>query len=83
MGVRRGFFLDQAARAQAYHDPRVPGEHMRSVAEYLEKAGEFARMAAKASNPGLKKRYGDLAECYRLLAEERKRLLETGELEPN
>jgi hypothetical protein len=56
---------------------------MRSVAEYLEKAGEFARMAAKASNPGLKKRYGDLAECYRLLAEERKRLLETGELEPN
>jgi hypothetical protein len=56
---------------------------MRSVQDYLEKAEEFARMAARTQIPALKKRYGDLAECYRLLAEDRKRLIEVGELKPD
>jgi hypothetical protein len=48
---------------------------MRSVADYLAKAAEFDKMAAEAANASLKKRYADLAECYRLLAEDRKRLI--------
>jgi hypothetical protein len=48
---------------------------MKSVAEYLAKATEFAAMADAAHEVGLKKRYADLADCYRLLAEERRRLI--------
>jgi hypothetical protein len=43
---------------------------MRSVAEYLAKAAEFDELARSISEPSLQKRYADLAECYRLLADE-------------
>jgi hypothetical protein len=51
---------------------------MRSVAEYMHKAAEFDGLAARACEPALKRRYADLAECYRLLADERKRLIDEG-----
>ena len=51
---------------------------MRSVADYLLKATEFDALASKAPEPSLKKRYADLAECYRLLARERERLVIEG-----
>lgn len=51
---------------------------MRSVAEYLSKAAEFDELAGLASEPALKKRYADVAECYRLLASERQRLIAAG-----
>jgi hypothetical protein len=51
---------------------------MRSVAEYLHKAVEFDAMAGATTNSSLKKRYVEIAECYRLLAEERKRLVAQG-----
>ena len=54
---------------------------MRSVAGYLEKAREFDTLAAQAPNAAMKKRYADIAECYRLLAEERKRQIESGLIE--
>ena len=54
---------------------------MRSVSEYLQKAAEFDRLAAEATQASLRKRYADLAECYRLLASERQRLIEEGTLE--
>jgi len=55
---------------------------MRSVAEYLETAAEFDDLARLTSEPALKERYGDVAECYRLLASELQRLIETGALKP-
>jgi hypothetical protein len=51
---------------------------MRSVAEYLTKAAEFDELADSASEPTLKRRFADIAECYRLLARERERLVKTG-----
>jgi hypothetical protein len=51
---------------------------MRSVDEYLERAVEFDKLASEASDPTLKKRYADVAECYRLLADERQRLIAAG-----
>jgi hypothetical protein len=51
---------------------------MCSVAEYLAKAAEFDELARLSSVPGLQKRYLDIAECYRLLAEERRRLIAAG-----
>lgn len=54
---------------------------MRTVAEYLAKAAEFDELAKAAPAPGLTKRYSDLADCYRLLAGERKRLISDGMLE--
>jgi hypothetical protein len=51
---------------------------MRSVKEYLEKAAEFEAMAAVAENETLMARYADIAACYRLLARDRQRLVETG-----
>jgi len=54
---------------------------MRSVAEYLARAAEFDELARRASEqPVLKKRYIDIAECYRLLAEDRQRLIAAGEI---
>ncbi|MBT1515389.1 hypothetical protein KIP88_33390 [Bradyrhizobium sp. SRL28] len=54
---------------------------MRSVAEYLERAAEFEALAATATVDVLKKRYGDIAACYRLLAKEREWLIGTGAIE--
>jgi hypothetical protein len=51
---------------------------MRNVAEYLGKAAEFDELARSTTEPALKKRYADVAECYRLLASERQRLIATG-----
>jgi hypothetical protein len=48
---------------------------VRTVTEYLLKAVEFDDLASFAPEDALKKRYADLAECYRLLAQERKRLI--------
>jgi hypothetical protein len=48
------------------------------VAEYLERAAEFERMAASAGVDILKKRYTDIAACYRLLAKDREWLIGTG-----
>jgi hypothetical protein len=53
-------------------------EYMRTVADYIIKAVEFDDLARTANQPGLKKRYTDLAECYRLLANERERLVAEG-----
>jgi hypothetical protein len=54
-------------------------EHeLRSVAEYLERAAEFEGMAASAGVDVLKKRYADIAACYRLLAKDREWLIGTG-----
>jgi hypothetical protein len=42
------------------------------------KALEFEGLAANATEAALNKRYADLAECYRLLAAERERLIKEG-----
>ena len=54
---------------------------MRSVAEYLARAVEFDDMANGTCVPALQKRYSDIAECYRLLARERQRLIDEGVIE--
>ncbi len=54
---------------------------MRSVAEYLKRAAEFDELARSTSEDTLRKRYSDIADCYRLFAGERKRLIETGAIE--
>jgi hypothetical protein len=54
---------------------------VRSVAEYLERAAEFEALAATATVDVLRKRYGDIAACYRLLAKEREWLIGTGAIE--
>jgi hypothetical protein len=51
--------------------------NVRTVTEYLLKAVEFDDLAEAAPNSQFKKRYADLAECYRLLAEERKQQIAT------
>ena len=56
---------------------------MRTVIEYLDKATEFDGLARAAKLPGLKKRYTDLAECYRLLAKEREQLVTQGVIPAN
>ena len=56
---------------------------MRSVAEYLRRAAEFDELARSTSEDTLRKRYSDIADCYRLLAEDRKRLIATGVVEPD
>ena len=55
---------------------------MRSVAEYLQRAAEFEALAAGASiEPPLRKRYDDIAACYRLLAKDREWLISTGAID--
>jgi hypothetical protein len=51
---------------------------MRSVAEYLRRTAEFDELAKSSSEDTLRKRYSDIADCYRLLAEDRERLIATG-----
>jgi hypothetical protein len=53
------------------------GAKVRTVGEYLLKAFEFEALAKTAPEDALKKRYADLAACYRMLAEERKQLIES------
>jgi hypothetical protein len=54
---------------------------LRTVAEYLERAAEFESLAAAASVDTLRKRFADVAACYRLLAEERERLVACGSID--
>jgi hypothetical protein len=54
---------------------------VRSVADYLERAAEFEALAAATSIEALKKRYADIAACYRLLARDRQWLISTGTIE--
>ena len=54
---------------------------MRSVAEYLTKASEFENFGRGGYSRRLRKRYGDIAACYRLLAKEREWLIGTGAIE--
>ena len=56
---------------------------MRTVAEYLARAAEFDELARAASIEALQKRYTDVAECCRLLARERQRLIKSGSIELN
>jgi hypothetical protein len=62
-------------------DPQNSEGSVRSVTEYLQKAVEFEALAAEASIEPLKKRYDDIAACYRLLAKEREWLISTGAIE--
>jgi hypothetical protein len=55
---------------------------MHRVAEYLETAAEFDDLARLTFEPALRARYAHVAECYRLLASELQRLIETGALKP-
>jgi hypothetical protein len=54
---------------------------VRSVAEYLDRAAEFETLAAAESTDILKKRYADIAACYRLLAKDREWLISTGAID--
>jgi hypothetical protein len=54
---------------------------VRSVAEYLERAAEFEALASTATVDEVRKRYSDIAACYRLLAKEREWLISTGTIE--
>jgi hypothetical protein len=56
---------------------------VRSVAEYLERAAEFEAQAAATSIDTLRKRYVDIAACYRLLAREREWLISTAAIDGN
>jgi hypothetical protein len=49
----------------------------------MEKAAEFEKLTKEVSEPVLKKRYADIAECYRLLANDLQRLIATGDIESN
>ena len=53
---------------------------MRTVEQYLQKAVEFETFADTSSNEAMRKRFADVAECYRLLARGRERLIATGEI---
>lgn len=53
---------------------------MRSVIEYLKLADQYDADAQAQTEPGLKKRFADIAQCYRLLAEERKKLIAAGKI---
>jgi hypothetical protein len=46
---------------------------MRMVAVYLARAAELDALARRCDEAPLKKRYVDIANSYRLLAEERRR----------
>ena len=62
---------------------RIIGGLVRSVEEYLSKADEFDALAAAEKDDRLKRRYADVAECFRLLAKERARLIGAGDLAPD
>jgi hypothetical protein len=53
---------------------------LRTVAEYLERAAEFESLEATSAG-ALRKRFADVAACYRLLAKERERLIAAGSVE--
>jgi hypothetical protein len=56
---------------------------VRTIAEYLAKAEEFERLAKSAPLAELRKCYADVAEGYRIMATERKRLITKGIVVPD
>ena len=52
---------------------------MRTVAEYVAKVAEYRTRAERAPNPGLKRRYADMAASYQVMADERLRMIAAGE----
>src|SRR4051812_50148825 len=50
----------------------------RRVAEYLHEGARFYALSLGTSDLTLKKRYADMAECYRLLAADLERLMKEG-----
>ena len=70
----------QSARRESAGFSRT-GAAMRSVEQYLARAAEFDEMVNATSVPVLKSRYSDNAECYRLFAYERQRLIDEGDIE--
>jgi hypothetical protein len=53
----------------------------RRVAEYLDEGARFYALSLGTSDLTLKKRYADMAECYRLLAADLQRLMKDGRIE--
>jgi hypothetical protein len=51
---------------------------MRSVSEYMQGALEFEELAAKATDPELRRKYTELATSYWQLAADRERLIQEG-----
>ena len=56
---------------------------MRNVDDYLSKASDLDRLARDPANIALARHYSDLAASYRILAEERRRLIAAGTLKPD
>ena len=56
---------------------------MRTVEEYRAKAVEFDDVAEETTHPELKRRYRELAQAYRSLAETRERAIGDGSAEPH
>jgi hypothetical protein len=54
---------------------------MKMVAVYLAKATELESLACRFDEPSAKKPYLDMADTYRLLAEERRRHIEDKKLD--
>jgi hypothetical protein len=48
---------------------------MQKLAEYLENANQFERLAADEANPAIKAQFQEQASSYRKLAERRERFL--------
>ncbi|MBT1516949.1 hypothetical protein KIP88_41905 [Bradyrhizobium sp. SRL28] len=65
-------------RTETIHEHK---SKVRSVAQYWERAAEFDALAVTATVEGLRKRYSDIAACYRLLAKEREWLVGRGAIE--
>jgi hypothetical protein len=56
---------------------------MRTVDDYLAKALEFDDVADETKHPELKRRYRDLAQSYKALADARRRAIDDGSAEPH
>jgi hypothetical protein len=54
---------------------------MRMVAVYLAKETEFDARAHRSDEPSLRQRFMDMADSYRLLAQERRRHIEDKKLD--
>jgi hypothetical protein len=55
--------------------PLRQGAIMQRLAEYLERARQFERLAAEETNPEIKAQFEKQAESYRNIAERRQRFL--------
>ena len=71
----------QSARRESAGFSRNWGAPCGALSEYLARAAEFDEMVNTTSVPVLKSRYSDNAECYRLFAYERQRLIDEGDID--